>query len=415
MSFPTIDKMASMPGKKEGEVRVFRDGGVAKAFAWQGGVWVLMGDVQGQAHPKVYYPGDKYFPAGEYDYVFDVQDDSGISKKLPFNDGENPLTSAEKFLVREGMFMDYKDQIRQFIMKNSRSQGKIGKVEEKPKAQAKKLSAIREMVFHRQMNLEGLNKTLLDFNQALLESQSELAIPESQVKHINSLIIKLKDPKIYSYIGSFTSFEQALIPQLVRWPAEKFVPVLDLMRIMVCHHASGFFFSGLDSGLSIMVGIISKLGDAKPVVWKLFFKFLSNLGVNVANCVTIVKSQDILFDCFAKVPFEDNGVVSLLAAFLMTFSSNFDVTPSSSPELAGRFNSLIGILLSQDSSGTKFDFDITSKLAIAVINFSILGKNKSTNATACAQNLKQRIEKDPNASGPAKTLILDSLNQFLQE
>lgn len=72
MSFPSIDKMAGMPGKKEGEVRVFRDGGVAKAFAWQGGKWILMGDVQGQAHPKVYYPGDKYFPAGEYDYVFDI-------------------------------------------------------------------------------------------------------------------------------------------------------------------------------------------------------------------------------------------------------------------------------------------------------------------------------------------------------
>lgn len=140
------------------------------------------------------------------------------------------------------------------------------------------------------MNLDGLAKALLEFNQSLLESQSDLAIPESQVKHINSLIVKLRDPKIYSYIGSFTSFEQGLIPQLMKWPADKFVPVLDLMRIMVCHHASGFFFSGLDSGLGIMVGIVSKLGDVKPVIWQLFFKFLSNLGVNVGNCVAIVKS-----------------------------------------------------------------------------------------------------------------------------
>jgi len=182
------------------------------------------------------------------------------------------------------------------------------------------------------------------------------------------------------------------------------------MRIMVCHHASAFFFSGVDSGLSIMVGIFSKLGDAKPVLWKLFFKFLSNLGVNVSNCVTIVKSQDILFDCFSKVPYEDNSVVSLFSAFLMTFSSNFDVTPSSNPELAARFTSLIGILLSQDSTGSRYDFDITSKLAIAVINFSILGKSKSTNATACAQNLKMRIEKDANASRQIKTVILDNLN-----
>lgn len=107
--------------------------------------------------------------------------------------------------------------------------------------------------------------------------------------------------------------------------------------------------------------------------------------------------------------------MALFAGFLMTFSSNFDVTPSSNPDLASRFSSLIGILLSQDPTGAKFDFDITSKLAIAVINFSILGKSKSSNSTACAQNLKQRIEKDPNASSQVKGLLLDSLNQFISD
>lgn len=187
------------------------------------------------------------------------------------------------------------------------------------------------------------------------------------------------------------------------------------MRIMVCHHASAYFFSGLDSGLSLMLGIISKLGDAKPVLWKLFFKFLCNLGINTANFVAVVKCQDLLFDAFAKVPLEDNSVIALLAAFFMTLSSNFDVTPSSNPELAGRFNSLIGMLLAQDSTGSRYDFDITSKLAIAVINFSILGKDKSTNAISCAQNLKNRIEKDANANGQAKSLILENLNQFIQD
>lgn len=109
------------------------------------------------------------------------------------------------------------------------------------------------------------------------------------------------------------------------------------------------------------------------------------------------------------------AVLSQFAGFLMTFSSNFDVTPSSSPELAGRFHSLIGIILSQDATGSKYEFDVTSKLAIALINFSILGKSKTSNATACAMNLKQRIEKDPNSSGPAKTLILENLTEFLQD
>jgi phospholipase A-2-activating protein len=38
-----------------------------------------------------YYPGDKYFNAGTYDYLFDVDDESGIPKVIPFNDGDNPM------------------------------------------------------------------------------------------------------------------------------------------------------------------------------------------------------------------------------------------------------------------------------------------------------------------------------------
>jgi hypothetical protein len=55
-----------------------------EAFIWQNNAWVKMGDViteggsQGAsgavgAEPR-YYPGDKYFEAGNYDYVFDVDD-----------------------------------------------------------------------------------------------------------------------------------------------------------------------------------------------------------------------------------------------------------------------------------------------------------------------------------------------------
>jgi hypothetical protein len=39
--------------------------------------------------------GDNCFGAGEYDYIFDVDDESGVTKKLPFNDTDNPLVVAE--------------------------------------------------------------------------------------------------------------------------------------------------------------------------------------------------------------------------------------------------------------------------------------------------------------------------------
>jgi phospholipase A-2-activating protein len=72
-----------------------------------------MGDVITEAGPSgvaaqsKYYPGDKYFEAGNYDYVFDVDDESGVPKVIPFNDGDNPMDAAERYCKREGLTKGY--------------------------------------------------------------------------------------------------------------------------------------------------------------------------------------------------------------------------------------------------------------------------------------------------------------------
>jgi len=61
---------------------VFRNGMVPEAYMWQNGKWDKIGDVitegggsGGAPPPKPkYYHGDQYFPAGTYDYLFDVDD-----------------------------------------------------------------------------------------------------------------------------------------------------------------------------------------------------------------------------------------------------------------------------------------------------------------------------------------------------
>jgi phospholipase A-2-activating protein len=79
---------------------------IPEAYMWQGGKWVKIGDViteGGQAGPKTesrYYEGDKYFEAGNYDYIFDVDDESGVPKSIPFNDGGNALDAAERYCKR---------------------------------------------------------------------------------------------------------------------------------------------------------------------------------------------------------------------------------------------------------------------------------------------------------------------------
>lgn len=98
---------------------------VPEAYMWQAGQWVKIGDVITEAGPTAtqkqpqYYPGDNYFEPGNYDHIFDVQDESGIRKLIPFNDGGNPLQTAEKYIKRQGLTKAYVEQIRKFLIQNS--------------------------------------------------------------------------------------------------------------------------------------------------------------------------------------------------------------------------------------------------------------------------------------------------------
>ncbi len=68
---------------------MFREGQKIMAYSWNGvRDWDLVGEVQGSSKKKTPYPGDQLFPAGEYDYVFDVElGENGRTARLPYNDG----------------------------------------------------------------------------------------------------------------------------------------------------------------------------------------------------------------------------------------------------------------------------------------------------------------------------------------
>lgn len=103
-------------GTSQGEIKVFKDKGVAKAYMWQveGSKWeeigeVVTGDQQdggsnmGSVTTTKHYDGDSLFKAGEYDHVFDVELGDGVMRKLPFNNGAPFIEAGEKFCVREGI------------------------------------------------------------------------------------------------------------------------------------------------------------------------------------------------------------------------------------------------------------------------------------------------------------------------
>ena len=102
-TLPSIDKMRNVKGK-EGEVKIFKNGSAAEAYTFKDGKWEKIGDVmnpQGTIDDGKEYEGDKYFPAGKYDHIFDVELADHITRKLPFDNGASAYEAAEKFLARE--------------------------------------------------------------------------------------------------------------------------------------------------------------------------------------------------------------------------------------------------------------------------------------------------------------------------
>jgi phospholipase A-2-activating protein len=106
--------LGKLKGTKQGEIKVFKDKGVAKAYMWkmEDSKWEEIGEVvtgnsessnMGAVSVTKHFPGDALFPAGEYDHIFDVELGDGLMRKLPFNNGANPYQAADKFMSREGL------------------------------------------------------------------------------------------------------------------------------------------------------------------------------------------------------------------------------------------------------------------------------------------------------------------------
>lgn len=408
-SFDTADKLTQITGKKEGEIRVFRHGMVPKAYMWKSGKWELIGDVMGgEEKPKTsYYQGDRYFPAGDYDYIFNVQDDSGANKRLPFNIGDNSLVAAEKFLNREGMNVGFKEQIIGFITQNTK--GKVGarprKTAGPKKPKVEKLQAFREKTYWRKMNLDGLEKKLIELNLVLREEGDDAALTDHELKHFKTLLVKLRDPKIYNYIKEFSSFEKLVIEKVIKWPGKVFIPVMDLMRIFVVHHATQAFFSGLDSGIHIFVAIASKLTHAPKVIWKLYFKFLCNMCMHDNNSIGLVKASEIIFNSFSFLDLKNSKLLTLVADFFMTISSDFDVILTADEKLAGKYvNAVAGFF-----AGGDINEEGVLKFSIAVVNFAILKPGcRGSGLDSLGKVLVERLQ---GVKNKVKNRLINNLKQ----
>lgn len=295
--------------------------------------------------------------------------------QLPYNEGDNPLIVAEKFLTREGMGLGFKEQITDFIRKNTRGGGKplsqpSQPAPQKPAAPAKPATCfpIRTTVFYEQMNIDGLINKITEFNHSLHETGDLACLTENELKYATNLANKLRDPKIYAYIKEFSSFEIEVAKKLCRWPAANFVPVMDLWRCLVLHHASQVFFAGVDSGMPLVASLVGKLKNGPAVLWTLFPKLLSNLFIHTSNSIALVRSKDIIAEGFNCLNRNDSKHVGFFANYLMNCSACIDQIPSVTNEFVTDCVHQAGDL----AMNASLDAESTLKLAIAIGNFAVL-------------------------------------------
>lgn len=171
---PDIEQLAYKQGKRDGEVAVFNNNGTAEAYIWHADtlMWERAGEVCGVngAMTKKHYAGDYFFPAGEYEYIFDVEIGDGLARKLPFNNTDNTLLVAEKFCTREGINREHVQMIMRFLEQNAKPVGLISAPTSAP-AQAffskpySEYFPVQQMMFFESLNVDPILKKIKELGQ----------------------------------------------------------------------------------------------------------------------------------------------------------------------------------------------------------------------------------------------------------
>lgn len=289
-----ISQMAATIGKKNGEIKCFKDGGTVFAFSWNAGArtWDKIGEVTGSQEEKKFYPGDSVFAKGEYDFIFDVElGPSTGMKKLPYNKGQNPMQVAEAFCNREAIHRGYIEQIRQFIIQNGGGEGgaEAAGTTASPSAVSFGMFPIMTVAVFKDGKFDQLLGKILEFNDQVAD---ELRLDPTDVMHLKEGISKLK-------LGVSTEIracEKEIVHiKLGQWPNDKLFPVIDLWRLYLTHPASADIFKGTDRGTAFLSQAVRLLGtDPNGALGLCCARYLANLFIYQTNKYAAFDKRDYI-------------------------------------------------------------------------------------------------------------------------
>lgn len=329
--FPKIEQLDLTKGKKEGEIKVFINKGKGEAYVWQEGKWVYVGEMVGAnaTMGERVYEGDKFFPQGNYDFIFDVQDDSGTPRLLPYNKSDNVLIATEKFLAREKLSVSFKEQIMHFIIKNSKGSMPAQNVAQETKVETmssnnpkiKQLAKfpIVDYVFFETFNKNAAVAKIKEINLSLEGKEEEVArtLTKLEIVIFEKFVEKVSNLAMEHETSIEDSEEKIIERKILKWTDESALVCLDIIRVYVLHHDSVRLLNGVDSGIKFFVYAVSFSKFEGEKYLMLILRFLCNIFKN--NARSFLKCDSIVKDF---LEFKGGNFTAKVLSLFLTLLSN---------------------------------------------------------------------------------------------
>lgn len=282
---PGPEFLTQRSGTKEGQVQMILEAnGNVSAYQWSGAAnqWVNVGtvvDSVGSGGRKVSYKGK------EYDYVFDVDIEDGKPPlKLPYNLNQNHYEAARKFIEDNELPLTYLDQVANFIVQNtqgatlgqssapgsdpwgSESRYRPGDANETsqppPTREIVAILPQKDYLPISSGNHQTIFKKLQEFNQALInDGQKGISLNPNNIEHLSTTVTAVEKGN-----GKGVDLEgvELLVRAATQWPADKRLPALDMLRLVLVFEEPTAFIVSPEQGFVAALAESGVFSESSP-------------------------------------------------------------------------------------------------------------------------------------------------------
>jgi phospholipase A-2-activating protein len=282
---PGPEFLTQRSGTKEGQVQMILEAnGNVSAYQWSGAAnqWVNVGtvvDSAGSGGRKISHNGK------EYDYVFDVDiEDGKPALKLPYNLNQNHYEAARKFIDDNELPVTYLDQVANFIVQNTQGAtlgqssapgsdpwgsesryrpGDANQVSQPPPTTAAaKILPQKDYLPISSGNHKVVFKKLQEFNQALInDGQKGISLNPNNIEHLSTTVSAVEKGN-----GKGVDLEgvELLVKAATQWPADKRLPALDMLRLVLVFEEPTAFIVSPEQGFVSALAESGTFSESSP-------------------------------------------------------------------------------------------------------------------------------------------------------